>query len=452
MGTLKNVKNVLDFNADPGGHRDSTDAFYSAIRATSPGGRVFVPAGDYLVNIDLAKEPFDSLLVEGEGYKKTVLRGMKASEPIVKGLFAEETRRYKIMFRHLHFSQSPAEGYDPAGSGNHGIDFKYIYELTLDHCYFVNLGGWAVRLENCVGAVLYNCDIWMGAPCWGRGGVLIANQSNAVNILAGYFGAAGHCSEPPIPGLNIVGRLGDINVIGTTFEGWGTGLTLDSSCGDIINVVVGGHFEDNATDVRVGTPAACDDGPYKIIGAKIGGSFSGPASCGEGCSFEVYGILYGVQLDATRVTNRQAVVRLKGAQPFGNLVRVLHHQWPDGTPIPLCESGPLPGGISVEDQGTKSEPFRALKADRPAPSVRYGNHFTMPEDLRDPYTLSGLTDGVDGQEVVIVFGAKSVTVDFGADSRFVGNSGVDWTTAPGDSMRCVYSAASGKWHCVTSKA
>jgi hypothetical protein len=76
----------------------------------------------------------------------------------------------------------------------------------------------------------------------------------------------------------------------------------------------------------------------------------------------------------------------------------------------------------------------------------------MPEDLRDPYTLSGLTDGVDGQEVVIVFGAKSVTVDFGADSRFVGNSGVDWTTAPGDSMRCVYSAASGKWHCVTSKA
>lgn len=53
-------------------------------------------------------------------------------------------------------------------------------------------------------------------------------------------------------------------------------------------------------------------------------------------------------------------------------------------------------------------------------------------------------DGVNGQDIRVVFGDNNTEIDF-TGTNLKGNGGVDWSPSSGDHMTCVFDGSS--WYC-----
>lgn len=62
-----------------------------------------------------------------------------------------------------------------------------------------------------------------------------------------------------------------------------------------------------------------------------------------------------------------------------------------------------------------------------------------------PTTITDFTNGVETEEITVIFGDSNTTIDFNSAGPLKGNAGEDWSPKAGDSMQCVYDGS--HWHC-----
>jgi len=80
------------------------------------------------------------------------------------------------------------------------------------------------------------------------------------------------------------------------------------------------------------------------------------------------------------------------------------------------------------------------------PSVLDGSVFSSSNTIST--TINNLTNGVDGQQITIIFNDTNTVVDF-SGSNIKGNGGFLYYPRFNDSMSCVYSSSASAWYCST---
>jgi len=319
----KNIhwNNVKSFGAKGDG-RDDTTAFHAAMCA---GRRVYIPAGMYRVNLDFSVIPNpDGLILMGDGYGNgingTVLKGYDATLPVIRGEFSRSSIVRKIKFQDLVISQSRDIH---RSTKNDGIRFKFVYEVVYESIYFINLGGWAVNLENCIAHSFYNCQFFCGYPNISQGGLKATNHSNLLNIFGGRYTGSG--IEDTNPAF-LFEEINGVRILGCSIESWGKGVVLDDSKGKIVDISIDAHFEENNyTDVQLGTKS--DDSRYtKIIGVNIRGTFAGPIDK-TGYAIKILGKhIRSTTFHNAYITNRIAVINLdKNSILHGVQIGYIYH-------------------------------------------------------------------------------------------------------------------------------
>lgn len=103
----------------------------------------------------------------------------------------------------------------------------------------------------------------------------------------------------------------------------------------------------------------------------------------------------------------------------------------------------------VTDYAGTWKDMRTLTANSTTPSVLYGHAFVTANTVAT--TITNLTDGFDGQEVIVVIRDAFTTIDF-TGSNMKGNGGADWAAPISGSMRCVYNRALFAWYCTVQGA
>jgi hypothetical protein len=93
--------------------------------------------------------------------------------------------------------------------------------------------------------------------------------------------------------------------------------------------------------------------------------------------------------------------------------------------------------------------MRTLTPNSATPSVLFGHAFITANT--GATTITNLTDGFDGQEVVVAIRDAVTTVDF-TGSNMKGNGGVDWVAPLNGSMRCTYNRTLFTWFCMVQGA
>jgi hypothetical protein len=91
-------------------------------------------------------------------------------------------------------------------------------------------------------------------------------------------------------------------------------------------------------------------------------------------------------------------------------------------------------------------PFITISAGTTTPSVVDGNTFKTSNTAAT--TITGFTNGVEGQEIKVIFNDAFTTVDF-TGTTLKGNVGVDWAPKTGDHMNCIYDGTN--WYCTINK-
>ena len=433
---LGDVVSVKDYGADCDGATNDTAAFIAAMNASK---RVLVPAGVCKVNIDLSLVTNPSgIILEGSGYGDgssagSTLKGYDDTLPIIKGVFTSGTIKRKMQFRNLHFNQSGGS----VSSGNHGLQLEYVYEVTLDHCYFINLGGYAISYDHVVRGLILNTEIYKGSASRGVGGIIIADNSTDITFVGGKMTGSG--TSEATYATTLSGVVAGISLSGTSIESWGKGAVLDNTNGKISDIHIDAWFEqNNDADVQIGMKdilGSAYPNERFISGVSLRGIYVGPAD-EDGSAIQLWGSeLYSIHIQPDYATTREYLVDLYGTNQTAHNVIIRPSKVYNpvtGTVFPLI-TGSLAGVTVLNDweEGVNSKLDAVYDsiATTVSGSATYANKkisYVTGEsffDIGASTTLSGAT----GQLLTVTdSAAKTITgyVDHLGDGETLGEEGI----------------------------
>lgn len=204
--------NVLDHGADNTGSSDSSSAFLSAINALpSGGGTVYVPSGQYALNITITKP---NVIIQGAGASSTVLR----NNTTVAGT-------YCLNFNLPVFDSSVppfgASVKDVAiiaanfANNYHGISVTNCAQGMFSNIYLNNVGH-GLLLSNCYNSTFNNFFV----RNFGKGVVSSSLAANNNSFNAWYF-FGGNSANTAQPIYDTTGKFGQNTFTDMIMEGSG---------------------------------------------------------------------------------------------------------------------------------------------------------------------------------------------------------------------------------------
>lgn len=323
---LAEIKNVLDFGADPTGVADSWQAIQNAINWTAGANRgtIFFPAGVYGVSKPLTYNYNGALNIKflGVGAASSFVTawqgGFTGGWIFDRSNVNSGSPNYQpgpIVFDSVSFA-SPggastagcvrigsaigAAFRDCAFSGNVGVSTEdsagsSSQNVLFDNCRFNNNGtntpAKALIFGN--GAVLYNCDFVgcdSGIVAYGSGfsinGCRLEDCNTAIGLGKDSGGTARTTSAFSILGTEFEANLTDIDFLApcSGFHVEGGGIGHDGSAGYQINLTTQYGINMRAGNAQAGVFEGCNfGGPRTIAGIAIGNASSRANVVFKGC-------------------------------------------------------------------------------------------------------------------------------------------------------------------------
>lgn len=312
---LTDIVSVKDFGATGDGSTDDTVAIQAAMDV---GGRIYVPAGTYIVSSSLLFKSSGICLV-GDGRNNTTISFTGTTGPVFKSSApTTATRlwcglsRMKIAATGLTTTLTVVDlksfqfgVWDelwitgPDSNGSVGINFETNWTVT-EATYNI--------VRDCyIGLVYTGVRFYDGANSnqviGGRIQVGVSN-GNAI-VLAG--SAAERCSNNTIlavgmeypgnvsNGVNVGANTNGTTVLGCRFEALATGILIDSGASNVYAPLLGNYFSDCTTDI---TALSRTVATTVIAAASFNGTSAAVTGTARGCTVSRTGIgAYTVTFD-----------------------------------------------------------------------------------------------------------------------------------------------------------
>ena len=270
------VFNVLDFGAKGDGTTNDYTAIQAALDAIpSTGGRVFFPAGTYLLNSGLSTSTANMELygVGGQGQDSSLGHGatrFTIASGVVGFTFnpsAASSLFKGPVLRNLYFT-----GASGATGGillnrvnNYLLENVVCADFTTGYGFHHNGTGNVNQYGKMIGCGAHQCQV-------GNKQTL----TNGLQILGGYFDGAGNASSPVAGSTGIQIISGDTtSCVGVVVQGYETGIDVQAGEGESF---VGCRLEVFTTGIRI------DDTDGASI---IGGSFNNSLAGGTGTAISL---------------------------------------------------------------------------------------------------------------------------------------------------------------------
>lgn len=313
LRNVENVVNVLDFNADPSGANDSTEAFKRAFDRVKTGGKVIIPVGNYIITDSL--QIYSNTIVEGQGWGSKII--FRAN---YKDCFVIQNHSHNIVIRDL-FLWGDKDNYPDIGNAIsaqadpyyaigqilienvkiekffEGIKINDAININIVNCWIIRCKRYGVKivtdsvLFNCFvgenGLDLqndtYSCNVFVaGWDCritnnhiWGGNRGLFVSWANDVHIYENII------EENQKEGIYVYGRANGLQIIGNYLEdnSWAGDNLYDAIKIEInsgytgLNMIISGNRFGYETNARLPKQRYCINVASK--GDGVSGTLSG---------------------------------------------------------------------------------------------------------------------------------------------------------------------------------
>jgi hypothetical protein len=242
--------------------------------------------------------------------------------------------------------------------------------------------------------------------------------------------------------------LGNVTIDGTRLSGSSTPLRVTGSDGGVTTAEVTGEISTTTLTVTAVTkghlfPGVTISGSGVTAGTKITAFGTGTGGAGT------YTVSASQTVASTTITAKLPVERSRASPSTEIVCSSAGLATTLLRPIRGLSRVSYAASVSDADNGTY-ERIGIFAANDATPSVAGGAE-VFKTNNNSATTITMLDDGEHGQTVTVLIRDANTTVDF-TSTNLKGNGGSDWSAPVNSSMRCVYDAPSGFWHCMVQGA